>query len=142
MTNLFSNSVFSKFFSSNFCNKFYGLRLRATLWQWQYVLAWIPLSLFLAWLAYRAIPYIDPRAGIDGFGTLFNFAVNGFQLIMTIFLVWLFKRTYWFDIPHREETRLYEELTKQYSTQTYLLLVRDRIEWIVLLILFSWLLFR
>lgn len=124
------------------CSKFYGVRFRAWVWQWQEVLFWIPISFFVAWFAYRAIPYIDPRAGIDGFGTLFNFAVNVLQLVVTFFLAWMFKRTYWFDIPTHEEVRLYEELTKSYDWKIHAILIRDRIEWLVLLGLFSWLLFR
>lgn len=124
------------------CSKFYGVRFRAWVWQWQEVLFWIPISFFVAWFAYRAIPYIDPRAGIDGFGTLFNFAVNVLQLVVTFFLTWMFKRTYWFDIPAHEEVRLYEELTKSYDWKIHAILIRDRIEWLVLLGLFSWLLFR
>lgn len=124
------------------CSKFYGVRFRAWVWQWQEVLFWIPVSFFVAWFAYRAIPYIDPRAGIDGFGTLFNFAVNVLQLVVTFFLTWMFKRTYWFDIPTHEEVRLYEELTKSYDWKIHAIIIRDRIEWLVLLGLFSWLLFR
>jgi hypothetical protein len=61
---------------------------------------------------------------------------------MTFFLTWMFKRTYWFDIPEHEEVRLYEELTKNYTWQTHSIIIRDRIEWLALLGLFSWLLFR
>ena len=124
------------------CSKFYGVRFRAWVREWQEVLFWIPVSFFVAWFAYRAIPYIDPRAGIDGFGTLFNFAVNVLQLVVTFFLTWMFKRTYWFDIPTHEEVRLYEELTKSYDWKIHAIIIRDRIEWLVLLGLFSWLLFR
>lgn len=131
-------SILEKFFY----NKFYFTRLKAQIWQWQEVLIWIPTAFFAAWFAYRAIPYLDPRAGIDGFGILFNFLVNGLQLVMTFFLVWMFKRTYWYDIPAHEELRLYESLANNYTPENHLIIIRDRLEWLALLFLFSWLLFR
>ena len=61
---------------------------------------------------------------------------------MTFFLVWMFKRTYWYDIPAHEELRLYESLANNYTPENHLIIIRDRLEWLALLFLFSWLLFR
>ena len=120
----------------------YSTRFRAWVWQWQELLFWIPIAFMITWIAYRGIPYLDPRAGIDGFGTLFNYASNLLQLVITFFVTWMFKRTYWRDLPVHEETRLYQEMTRDYKASDHLLVIQDRIEWVVLLFLFSWLLFR
>lgn len=116
----------------------YVCRIKSFFWTWQEVIFWIPIAFFLVWGSYTLVPYIDPQAGLDGFGDIFIFFAKVFELIVIFFLVWMFKRTYWWDLPVREEPRLYKELTESYSFGTHALIIQDRLEWFALLCLFCY----
>ncbi len=64
--------------------------------RWQ-DLAWLAVLLVLSYLAYRIIPAIDPRSGIDGFGDLFNALVMGVKGVGATILAWLCKQLYWWE---------------------------------------------
>lgn len=120
--------------------KFYFKRFRAWLWRWQEVVLWLPVSAAAVVVSYHLIPYVDPNSGLDGFGDIFNFLVQGLKVVMLLFVCWMFKRTYWYDIPRREEKRLYKEAAE--GKHNHWLMIRDRLEWAVLIVLFGWLLIK
>lgn len=58
---------------------------------------WLIGLLLLAYLAYRIIPAIDPRSGIDGFGDLFAALVLAVKGVMATILAWLCKSLYFWE---------------------------------------------
>lgn len=58
---------------------------------------WLIALLVLAYIAYRVIPAIDPRSGIDGFGDLFAALVLAVKGVMATILAWACKSLYWWE---------------------------------------------
>ena len=79
---------------------------RAWLHRWQEPVVWLPL-LFLALVAaYYVLPALDPRAGIDGFGSLFGLGLAAFEAIVAGFLAWLMVESYHHNPRDRDEREL------------------------------------
>lgn len=72
--------------------------------------AWLIVLLILAYLAYRIIPAIDPRSGIDGFGDLFNALVMGVKGVATTIMAYLCKRLYWWEPSEEREREWHDRL--------------------------------
>lgn len=120
------------------------------LWTWQEVLLWIPLAFLLVYGFNRLSPYLDPNAGIDGYGDIYVFLVNIFKAVCIFFLAWFFKKTYWFDLPRYEERSTHEAIVRgesrgegetndmSKSKEYKFIVVKDRLETLALLVLIAW----
>ncbi len=81
--------------------------IRAKLDRWQELL-WLPALFALLVLAYYALPQIDPRAGIDGFGGLWASGVTAFNVVLAGFLAWLLRTLYFRELTDADERELLE----------------------------------
>lgn len=81
-------------------------RLSAILSNWQEPLLWLPIALALGIAAYYVIPSIDPRAGIDGWGAVWNYIVVTIAVLLAGFLAWLLHRTYFLELDDDDEREL------------------------------------
>jgi len=70
--------------------------------EYQELLVWTPPLLVGILIAFKILPQLDPRSGLDGFGQLFAMMINAAGGIMVVFSAWLTKRTY-FGITEPED---------------------------------------
>lgn len=121
--------------------------------RWQ-DMAWLLVLGVLAYLAWRIIPAIDPRSGIDGFGDLFNALIMGIKGVMATILAWLCKQLYWYEPDGLVDRRWHEtvELPAQppadgalpSSTRrrwVFALIVKDRAEYLIWLAFWAFVFF-
>lgn len=95
--------------------------------------AWLVVLLILAYLAYRIIPAIDPRAGIDGFGDLFNALLMGVKGVASTIMAYLCKRLYWWEPSEERECRWHDEISSNNTTvrrAAATSIILDRLEYI------------
>lgn len=120
---------------------------------------WLLILLVLAYAAYRIIPAIDPRSGIDGFGDLFAALVLAVKGVMATILAWLCKALYWWEpsdardvrwhdvVEHTqpEEQRRFMREAQDHAAaivkQAQWLIVKDRVEYIAWLAFWLFVLF-
>lgn len=77
--------------------------------QWrEYV--WILILLALCYAAWKLIPSIDPRAGMDGFGDGFNTLLNAAKGIGAVALAYACKAFFTTDLTETQEQGLTEDL--------------------------------
>lgn len=69
---------------------------------------WLIALLVLAYIAYRVIPAIDPRSGIDGFGDLFAALVLAVKGVMATILAWACKSLYWWEPSDARDVRWHD----------------------------------
>lgn len=124
-------------------NRHYIERIKLFFGVWQDLLILLPISAIAVLVLYRYIPYFDARAALDGFGDLFIFFVSGVKVVAIFFAAWMAKRIYFFCIPRHEEVRIYTELSnpdidKQYKKDLIKIKVIDRLEWIFLVGIISY----
>lgn len=111
-------------------------RLSGLLHEWQEFL-WAGALLALMILLFYAIPAMDPRAGIDGFGGLYALVVQLLAGVAITFMAWLSKRTYTFDLDDRAEAALFA-LAKRGDWHAFWLRATDRIELGAWLAFWAW----
>lgn len=78
-------------------------RIRAFAARWQELLVWLPLALVIIVGAFYAIPRLDPRSGVDGFGELWAALVIAFKALLAAFVAWLCQRTYMRELDDEDE---------------------------------------
>jgi hypothetical protein len=135
-----------------------GLLTKLSKWQ-DY--GWLILLLVVAYLAYRIIPAIDPRSGIDGWGDLFAALVQAVKGVMATLLAWLCKNLYWWEPGTAEESRWHDAIEADQKNNWHsltdnttgplpgtlsaraalILVVKDRIEWLAWLVFWAWVFF-
>ena len=74
--------------------------------RWQEPLVWVPVVLVVMLIAYRQIPEIDPRAGIDGWGSLWGMLLVLLAVLLAGFVAWLFRTTYHLELTDADEREL------------------------------------
>lgn len=79
--------------------------IRAKVDRWQELL-WLPALFAVLVLAYYALPQIDPRAGIDGFGGLWASGITAFNVVLAGFLTWLLRTLYFRELTDADEREL------------------------------------
>lgn len=96
------------------------------------------LALNLSWIVLNAL---DSRIGVEGFGDLFGYLINGVRAVLIVFAAWWIKRHCWFDLHQATELQLYEMARDHHTTLpnwAFWLVVRDRTEWAVALAFATW----
>lgn len=71
---------------------------------------WILLLLALCYAAWKLVPSIDPRAGMDGFGDAFNTLFNAAKGIGAVALAYACKAFFTTDLTEEQERGLAEDL--------------------------------
>lgn len=103
-------------------------------------LLWLPITLCVVLGLYVVLRALDPRIGIEGFGDLFGYALNAVRAVGVVGLAWITKRNLFFDLHDKTELDLFGESKSSWHVQA--IIVRDRLEWIFLLVFFAWMLTR
>lgn len=94
----------------------------------------LQLPVMLAFLvgSYIVLKSIDSRIGVEGFGDIFGYALNGVRACLIIFTAFWMKKWLWFDLHDKTELSLFEAM-KAGDWMAFWLVVRDRFEWAVAL---------
>lgn len=62
----------------------------------QTILFLLPATIVLMQLAWIMLNALDPRIGVEGFGDLFGYLLNGTRAVLIVFTAWWIKRWCWF----------------------------------------------
>lgn len=100
-------------------------------------LLYLPLLVAVCVVTYSTIREIEPRIGLEGFGDLFGYVLNGVRVAMIIFCAFWFKHWALFDLHKPTELELFEA-SRDGSYAAEKILWRDRLEWAFLLVFFGW----
>lgn len=98
----------------------------------QILLLQLPLMIGFLFGSYILLKSIDPRIGVEGFGDLFGYALNGVRITLIIFTAWWMKKWLWFDLHDKTELDLFEAMRAGDSI-AFWIVVRDRVEWLAAL---------
>ena len=113
------------------------LPFRQRVWEFwrrnQILLLQLPIMLVFLFGSYAVLKALDPRIGVEGFGDLFGYALNGVRITLIIFTAWWIKKWCWFDLHDRTELDLFEDTIKDGDWVKFWVVVRDRVEWIIAL---------
>lgn len=88
---------------------FLPAKAKAKLAEWREY-KWLAVIVFVAYLAYHAIPSIDPRAGVDGFGDWANALVQAGKGVFAVALAYLCKSHLTTDLSEDQERMLADQL--------------------------------
>jgi len=121
-------------------------RIKQLLSTYQEVVVWMPLALLAIAIAFKLIPEIDPRSGIDGFGQMFAMLVNVAGGIVVCFSAWLTKRCYLGTTSDEDVLQIQLFLISDKiddTTRRTLLMVKatDLVEWVLCFAFWSWVVF-
>lgn len=94
----------------------------------------VHLPLMLAFLigSYIVLKSIDSRIGVEGFGDLFGYALNGVRVTLIIFTAWWMKNNCWFDLHDKTELDLFDAM-RTGDWMAFWIVTRDRVEWAIAL---------
>lgn len=116
--------------------------------RWQDLFVWLPVLLVLTYGAYRVIPAIDPRSGIDGWGDLFAGLIAAVKGVGVTVLAWLCKKLYWWEPSDATEDSWHRMLEVGYpitmpvwKRPEFALILKDRLELLAWLAFWSWVVF-
>lgn len=82
--------------------------------------------------SYVVLKSWDSRIGVEGFGDIFGYALNGVRITLIIFTAWWIKKWCWFDLHDKTELALFESMRKG-NWLDFWIVVRDRVEWFIAL---------
>ncbi len=102
--------------------------------RWQEFLIWMPLLVALCLVGYVVLGAFDRSASGDALALLLELVVRCAYLACVGGAAWLFKRTYLRDISAAEEAELHAAVHAG-DTAARWLLIKDRLEWLFLLVL-------
>lgn len=98
----------------------------------QALLLHAPVLLVLLTGCYLGLKALDPRIGVEGFGDLFGYLINGVRVTMIVFTAWWLKRNLFLDIDRGQEALLFAAALGGDRDAAWAIL-RDRLEWAFLL---------
>ena len=114
---------------------------RTRLWEFwrrnQILLLQLPLMIVFLFATYVGLKSVDPRIGVEGFGDIFGYLINGVRVCLIIFTAFWMKKWLWFDLHDRTELAMFEAM-KAGDWVAFWIVVRDRVEWTVALAFASW----
>ena len=97
----------------------------------------LPLMTAFLVSSYIVLKSVDSRIGVEGFGDLFGYALNGVRITLILFTAWWIKKNCWFDLHGRTELDLFNVMRgnshKEDAWMAFWIVVRDRFEWIAAL---------
>lgn len=95
----------------------------------QILLLQLPVMLAFLIGSYIVLKSIDSRIGVEGFGDLFGYALNGVRITLIIFTAWWIKKWCWFDLYDKTELSLFDAMQAG-NWMAFWIVVRDRVEWL------------
>ena len=98
----------------------------------QILLLQLPLMLVFLVGSYVVLKSVDSRIGVEGFGDVFGYALNGVRITLIIFTAWWIKKWCWFDLHDKTELAMFEAM-KAGDWMAFWIVVRDRAEWLAAL---------
>lgn len=98
----------------------------------QILLLQLPIMMAFLFGSYVLLKSIDSRIGVEGFGDLFGYALNGVRITLIIFTAWWIKKWCWFDLHDKTELAMFEAM-KAGDWMAFWIVARDRIEWLAAL---------
>lgn len=98
----------------------------------QILLLQLPILVAFLFGSYIVLKSIDSRIGVEGFGDLFGYALNGVRIPLIIFTAWWIKKWCWFDLHDRTELELFDAM-KRGDWPMFWIVVKDRAEWLAAL---------
>ena len=107
----------------------------------QILLLQLPIMVAFLFGSYILLKSIDSRIGVEGFGDLFGYALNGVRVTLIIFTAFWMKKWLWFDLHAKTELRLFEAMEGRSDGDPLLahwIVIRDRVEWIAALAFATW----
>ena len=114
--------------------------MRTRVWEFwrrnQILLLHLPLMGVFLFGSYIVLKSIDSRIGVEGFGDVFGYALNGVRVTLIIFTAWWIKKWCWFDLHDRTELELFQAMRKGFAEESWLafwIVVKDRAEWLAAL---------
>lgn len=96
------------------------------------ILLQFPLLLVFLFVSYIVLKSVDSRIGVEGFGDLFGYALNGVRASLIIFTAFWIKKWLWFDLHSQTELSMFEAM-KEGNWVAFWIVVRDRVEWVIAL---------
>lgn len=97
----------------------------------------LPMLIVFLFGSYVVLKAVDSRIGVEGFGDLFGYGLNGVRAALIIFTAWWMKRKLFFDLHAATELRLFAAREKG-DKAAFWMTVLDRAEWVVLLAFATW----
>ena len=104
----------------------------------QILLLQLPVMMAFLFATYVVLKAIDPRIGVEGFGDIFGYLLNGVRAVLIVFAAWWIKRHCWFDLHSGTELDLFERVRDKDDHAAFWLIVKDRVEWIAALAFATW----
>lgn len=95
----------------------------------QILLLQLPAMLAFLIGSYIVLKSLDSRIGVEGFGDIFGYALNGVRITLIIFTAWWIKKWCWFDLYDNTELSLFEDMRKG-NWMAFWIVARDRVEWL------------
>lgn len=103
----------------------------------QILLLQLPILVAFLFGTYILLKSIDSRIGVEGFGDLFGYALNGVRVTLIIFTAFWMKKWLWFDLHDKTELELFNTMRGTPPSfgewMAFWIVVRDRIEWLAAL---------
>ena len=107
--------------------------LRSRAWEFwrrnQILLFQLPVMLAFLIGSYVVLKSVDSRIGVEGFGDLFGYALNGVRVTLIIFTAFWMKKWLWFDLHDKTELELFAAM-RAGDWMAFWIVVRDRVEWL------------
>ncbi len=92
----------------------------------------LPIMLGFLFGSYILLKSWDSRIGVEGFGDIFGYALNGVRITLIIFTAWWIKRWCWFDFYGKTELDLFDA-AREGNWMAFGLRAWDRVEWVIAL---------
>ena len=109
---------------------------KTRLWEYwrrnQILLLQLPLMMIFLFVTYVVLKALDPRIGVEGFGDIFGYLLNGVRVTLIIFTAWWVKKWCWFDLHDKTELDMFTAM-KGGDWMAFWIVARDRAEWAVIL---------
>lgn len=92
--------------------------------------------------AFKEIPKLDARSGIDGFGDLYFALMMVIKGLIAVSLAWACKAHFWYEIEEGDEYRCASSIEQNDSNGALVTIIIDRLSWIAWLGWWSWVIFQ
>lgn len=94
----------------------------------QIIFLHLPIMLGFMIGSYIVLNAWDSRIGVEGFGDVFGYALNGLRAVLILFTAWWMKKWCWFDLYSATEQTLFDKALDG-DRSAFWLRVVDRVEW-------------
>ena len=98
----------------------------------QIILLQLPIMVAFLFGSYIVLKSLDSRIGVEGFGDLFGYALNGVRVTLIIFTAFWMKKWLWFDLHDKTELELFTAI-RGGDWIAFWIVARDRLEWLAAL---------